>query len=87
MMRDIMLKTMFRKNVDTATEVARAICLPLQVTQELIDLAREQKLLEATGTLNANSGSEMGFQLTDAGKARTMDALQQSEYFGAMPVP
>ena len=50
MMRDIMLKTMFRKNVDTASEVARAICLPLQVTQELIDLSREQKLLEATGT-------------------------------------
>ena len=87
MMHDIMLKTMFRKNVNTASEVARAICLPLQVTQELIDLAREQKLLEATGTLNANNGGEMGFQLTDAGKARTMDALQQSKYFGAMPVP
>ncbi|MEN8950364.1 ATPase [Planktotalea arctica] len=87
MMRDIMLKTMFRMNVDTASEVARAICLPLQVTQELIDIAREQKLLEATGTLNANNGGEMGFQLTDSGKARTMDALQQSEYYGAMPVP
>ncbi|MGB7318665.1 MAG: ATPase [Planktotalea sp.] len=87
MMRDIMLKTMFRKNVDTASEVAKAICLPLQVTQELIDIAREQKLLEATGTLNANNGGEMGFQLTDAGKSRTQDALQQSEYYGAMPVP
>ncbi|WP_085309455.1 ATPase [Planktotalea arctica] len=87
MMRDIMLKTMFRMNVDTASEVARAICLPLQVTQELIDIAREQKLLEATGTLNANNGGKMGFQLTDSGKARTMDALQQSEYYGAMPVP
>ena len=26
----------------------------MPVTQELIDMAREQKLLEATGTLNAN---------------------------------
>ena len=87
MMRDILLKTMFRKNVDTASEVAREVALPLPITQELIDLAREQKLLEATGTLNANNGGEMGFQLTDAGKGRTMDALAQSEYFGAMPVP
>ncbi|MFY0311677.1 ATPase [Leisingera sp. D0M16] len=87
MMRDILLKTIFRKNVETVTEIAQAICLPGSVTQELVDLAREQKLLEATGTLNANSGNEMGYQLTDAGKARALDALSQSEYFGAMPVP
>ncbi|MCT8161374.1 ATPase [Pseudoruegeria sp. SHC-113] len=87
MMRDILLKTIFRKNVDVATEIARAVCLPIPVTQELIDMARDQRLLEATGTLHANSGNEMGFQLTDAGKARALDALAQSEYYGAMPVP
>ena len=87
MMRDILLKTIFRKNVDTVSEIAAAVCLPSSVTQELVDIAREQKLLEATGTLNANSGNEMGYQLTDAGKARALDALSQSEYFGAMPVP
>ncbi len=87
MMRDILLKTIFRKNASTVSEVAEAICLPGAVTQELIDMAREQRLLEATGTLNANSGNEMGYQLTDAGKARALDALSQSEYFGAMPVP
>ncbi|MEM9248606.1 MAG: ATPase [Pseudomonadota bacterium] len=87
MMRDIVLKTMFRKNLDLVSDISRAICLPIPVTQELVDLARVQKLLEATGTLNANSGNEMGYQLTDAGKARALDALAQSEYFGAMPVP
>ncbi|MDG1472768.1 MAG: ATPase [Ascidiaceihabitans sp.] len=87
MMRDILLKTMFRKNVDMVTELSRAICLPIPVTQELIDMGRDQNLIEATGTLNANNGNEMGYQLTDAGKARALDALSQSEYFGAMPVP
>ena len=87
MMRDILIKTMFRKNIDAASELARAICLPLPVTQELIDLARTQKMVEATGTLHANSGGEMGYQLTDTGKARALDALAQSEYYGAMPVP
>ena len=87
MMRDILLKTIFRKTVDTVSDIAAAICLPIPVTQELVDIAREQKLLEATGTLNANSGNEMGYQLTDAGKARALDALAQSEYFGPMPVP
>src|SRR5690606_3764624 len=72
---------------DLVSEIARIICLPIPATQELIDLARSQKLLEATGTLHANSGGEMGYQLADAGKARALDALSQSEYYGAMPVP
>ena len=87
MMRDIVIKTMFRKNLDAVSELAEAVCLPRAVTQELVDLARQQKLLEATGTLHANSNGEMGYQLTDAGKSRALDALSQSEYFGAMPVP
>ena len=87
MMRDIFLKTMFRMNLDRATELSRALCLPVPIVQELIDLARSQRLVEATGTLHANSGNEMGFQLTDTGKARALDALGQSEYYGAMPVP
>ena len=87
MMRDILLKTIFRMNLDMVSDISRIIAMPIGVTQELIDLARGQRLLEATGTLHANSGGEMGYQLTDAGKARALDALAQSEYFGAMPVP
>ncbi|MGB8621764.1 MAG: ATPase [Paracoccaceae bacterium] len=87
MMRDILLKTMFRQNIEIVSEIAKAICLPVPVTQELVDLARSQKLVQATGTLHANSGGEMGYQLTDAGKSRALDALSQSEYYGAMPVP
>jgi len=87
MMRDILLKTMFRMNLDLVTDISRVICLSVPVTQELVDVARTPRLLEATGTLHATSGNEMGYQLTDAGKARALDALSQSEYYGAMPVP
>lgn len=87
MMRDILLKTIFRKNIEMVSDLSQALCLPIPITQELVDMAREQRLLEATGTLNANNSNEMGYQLTDAGKARALDALAQSEYFGAMPVP
>ena len=87
MMRDILLKTIFRMNLDLVSELARVLCLQVQATQELVDLARTQRLLEATGTLHATSGNEMGYQLTDAGKARALDALSQSEYYGAMPIP
>ncbi|MFC4732710.1 ATPase [Salipiger abyssi] len=86
-MRDIMLKTIFRKNANTVTDLSKAVCLPMGITQELIDLGRSQGLLEAMGTLSANAGNEMSYQLTDSGKARALDALSQSEYFGPMPVP
>ena len=87
MMRDLLIKTMFRTNLDQVTELSRRMCIPVSITQELVDIARSQKMLEATGTLHASSGSEMGYQLTEAGKNRALDALTQSEYFGPMPVP
>ena len=87
MMRDILLKTMFRTNKEEISELELVLCLPSRVVQELIDQARDQGLVEATGTLHAGSSGEMGFRLTDGGKARALDALSQSEYYGAMPVP
>jgi hypothetical protein len=88
MMRDILLKTLFRMNLEMVSDLARAIALPVSLTQELVDDARSQRLLEAKGTLNAAATSaEMSYQLTDAGKARALDALAQSEYYGALPVP
>ena len=80
LMRDILLKTVFRKNLEHVSDMSQAICLSLPLTQQLVEIAREQKLIEAQGTLHAGSGSEMAFQLSDAGKARALDALSQSEY-------
>ena len=74
-------------NLSQVSHLARVICLPVPATQELMDQARSQRLVEATGTLHATSGNEMGYQLTDGGKSRALDALSQSEYYGAMPVP
>ncbi|WP_341211976.1 ATPase [uncultured Limimaricola sp.] len=89
MMRDIALKTIFRMNARLVSEIAKSIRLPINVTQDLVDLMRGQKLIEAMGTLNSGGGggSEMPYQLTDTGRARALDALAQSEYFGPMPVP
>ena len=88
MMRDILLKTMFRTNLERITDLERVLCVPARVAQELIDMCRDLSLVEAMGTLHAGAkSSEMGFRLSDTGKARALDALAQSEYFGAMPVP
>ena len=87
MLRDIVLKTVFRKSVETTREISAAVCLTTGLTQQLIDQLREAGLMQAQGTMHAGSSGEMAFQLTDQGKARAMDALTQSEYYGPMPVP
>ncbi|NBB98877.1 MAG: ATPase [Alphaproteobacteria bacterium] len=87
MMRDILLKTMYRMSLSRISEIARTVCLPIPQTIELIDMCRMERLLEATASIAASASSEGSFQLTEAGKARAMDALSQSEYYGAMPVP
>ncbi|PZX19673.1 hypothetical protein LX81_00130 [Palleronia aestuarii] len=87
MVRDILLKTMFRSNAAVISELGPRLCLPPALTQEIIDAARREKLVEAMGTLHAGSGAEASYQLTEAGKARALDALSQSEYYGALPIP
>lgn len=87
LMRDILLKTMFRTSLSKVTEIAKIICLPIPQTIELVDIARAQKLIEAVAASVGDNSSEARFQLTESGKARALDALAQSEYYGAMPVP
>lgn len=87
MLRDIFLKTVFRRHLNTTSDIAAAICLPVQVTQALIELAREQKLIEAMGNRGASAAAEMIYELSETGKTRALDALAQSEYYGPMPIP
>ena len=86
-MEEILLKTMFRTNLSSISDVARAIALPAGAAQEIMDAARDRDLVEATGTLHAGASGEMGYRLSQKGRDRAQAALAQSEYYGAMPVP
>ncbi len=85
--RDIFLKTMFRRNLQTLTSLSKSLCVSPPIVQELIDICREQNLIETTGQISSEQSTELRYQMTDAGKARALDALAQSEYYGALPVP
>lgn len=89
MMMQVMLKTMFRKNLERLQEISETICLSPMVTQELLEYAKSQRLIETTGTMGVagETSSEVGYRLSDLGKSQALDALAQSEYYGAMPIP
>jgi hypothetical protein len=87
LMREILLKTMYRLSLSHVSELSRAVCLSFAQTQSLVDQARGESLIEATGNLHAGAtSSEMGYQLTEAGKNYARAALAISEYYGPMPV-
>lgn len=87
MLQDILLKTMFRRSLTRVSELSETLAVPVPLVQELIDIVRERKMVEAMGSLTSEGSEEMRFALSDLGKARAQDALQQSEYYGAFPVP
>jgi len=86
-MRDILLKTMFRRSLSVLPEIADVLRVVPPIAQELIEAARADNLVETLGTMAAVGSNEVRYQLTDSGRARAMDALTQSEYYGALPVP
>ncbi|SDW93102.1 ATPase [Roseicitreum antarcticum] len=87
LMRDMLIKTMFRLSVTEFADIARALCLPVTLTQELIDQCRAESLVEMLATLGAGATKAAAVQLTEAGRKRALEALGQSEYYGALPVP
>ncbi|MEE9454836.1 MAG: ATPase [Paracoccaceae bacterium] len=87
LMRDIMLKTMFRRNLSDILDLAEALCVSVPIAQELVDSARDNNLIETLGARGASTTAALRYQLTGFGKEHAQDALTQSEYYGALPVP
>ena len=84
--RDIMLKTIFRRNLALVSEIAEAMSILPPVAAELIEIGREENLIETLGARGTSVSSELRYQLTESGRARAIDALEQSEYYGALPI-
>jgi len=87
LMRDILLKTMFRRNLSNVADIADALCISVPLTQELVDNIRLNNLIETLGAVGASTSAAMRYQLTATGIAHAQNALLQSEYYGALPVP
>ncbi|PCJ74718.1 MAG: ATPase [Rhodobacteraceae bacterium] len=87
LMTGILLKTIFRRNLSDIVDIAEALAVSVPIAQELIDEIRAGGLIETLGARGASTTSSLRYQLTDTGRARALDALQQSEYYGCLPVP
>lgn len=83
---ELSLKLLFRHSRASTASFANALCLPLALTQDLIDQLRQQHLLEITTSYSPETSSEIILQLTQTGRDRALDAFARSEYSGPAPV-
>jgi len=82
----LLIKTVYRAGLERPSEMAENIKLPVSIVIELIEIAQAQRLMETLGQLGASLRAEMRYALTGKGREWALEALAQSEYFGAAPV-
>lgn len=87
LMQNLLLKAVFRMGLQTPSQMAEACAVSPPIIDSLITLSREENLFETLGNRGASASEEMRYQLTEAGRSRALDALGQSEYYGAFPIP
>lgn len=84
---DLVMKTAYFQGGAFSLDVmAKKICLPTTVVDELIELAKSERLLSIR-TATGFSRLTAVYELTDQGRNRADDALGQSQYSGPAPVP
>ncbi len=83
---DLMLKIMYRQNIELVSALSDAICLPRTLVEKLVAAACETKLVQSLGQLGASFSAEMRYSLTEKGKSWAAEALSRSEWTGACPV-
>ncbi len=84
---DLAMKGMYSENIETASQLARAMKLSSTVVDQLVKAATDRRLVEVLASASSvNTRSEMRLTLTRAGREWAADALSRGQYFGPAPV-
>jgi hypothetical protein len=84
---NLVIKTMHVAGFELPTVLAEEIKLPVSMTVDILDKARELKLVQVLGVTGQSMMSEMRHSLTDLGRQTANEALDLSQYIGPCPVP
>lgn len=82
----LMLKVIYVYGHQTATRIGAEMRLRTGIVNELLQLAKQRGFLEIVVGETQAAASELRYNLTGAGKERTLEALELSHYAGPAPV-
>jgi predicted ATPase with chaperone activity len=83
---DLAVKTLYFAGNTAGSELSGRLALPLNVTTEVLDFLRRQRLCEVTGGTGLSSAT-FNYSLTAQGQERAVSALAMSAYVGPAPIP
>lgn len=83
---ELMLKVFHYVEAPTAEHLARVMCVPNKIVNDLLDVLKGDKAVEIVGGGTYGVATAYRFRLTEKGEARTEQALQRCRYAGAAPV-
>src|SRR5438552_15651046 len=85
-LNDLILRTLYTRGGMLGLDLAKLMCLPFKVIEDSLKFLKDEKCLEVAG------GDLIGrvsyrFNLTELGRRRAQDSMQQCAYVGPAPVP
>ena len=82
----LLLKTMYVRDLDLGSELAKEMRVSGNIVQDLLDEARDRDLVETRGSAGASIRSEIRYGLMRLGRDWAAEALELSQYVGPVPV-
>ncbi len=85
---ELAIKGMYSDNLETATQIAEMLKLSSAIVSQLLQEAKERKLVENLAAASSMAGSmaEMRMTLTKSGREWAVDAMSRGQYYGPAPV-
>ena len=81
-----LMKLIFVEGLETTSQFIDGMKLPYVVLLQVIDSATQRGLISAISAIGAGGLADIRYTLTEQGRGWALDALQQSQYVGPVPV-
>src|SRR4029078_2031783 len=83
---DMLLRTIYTRGTMLGRDLATLLCLPFKVIRDPLKFLKDEKCIQVDGGDLVGEVSYK-FSLTDLGRKRAQDAMEQCAYVGPAPVP
>ncbi|HTT82040.1 MAG TPA: hypothetical protein VMF67_01015 [Rhizomicrobium sp.] len=84
---NLVTKAMYANSLETPSMIIEQLKLPPLAVQQLLEQAKDRKLVDVLGSSGLRAVSELRYTLTEKGKQWALDAMALNQYIGPAPVP
>jgi len=85
-LNDMLLRSVYTRGTMLGRDLAQLLCLPFKVIKESLRFLKDEKCIQVDGGDLVGEVSYR-FSLTDLGRKRAQEAMEQCAYVGPAPVP